>query len=195
MKCYPTQFMRFPYYEELKISHLFDTMHIGKNVTKTLWRIIDGRRDKEKIVKICTDIQEDNHAMRSVIRYSNRSDGVLDRNNLPRLLTKQQSNDVKEVIQIIKFPMNFASNIKNNLTKKGEFGGVKTHDWHTYITVIILVYVFIYCPCTSFKFFFCLLWSKQITIHFFCYSMFYFYISQTTLKTTSNKLYMILENT
>ena len=66
MKCYPTQFMRFPYYEELKIVHLFDTMHIGKNVTKTLWRIIDGRRDKEKIVKICNDIQEANHAMKNV---------------------------------------------------------------------------------------------------------------------------------
>jgi hypothetical protein len=33
MKCYPTQLMRFPYYEEIKIAHLFDTMHIGKNVT------------------------------------------------------------------------------------------------------------------------------------------------------------------
>jgi hypothetical protein len=67
MKCYPAQFMRFCYYEELKISHLFDTMHIGKNVTETLWKIIDGRRDKEKIVKIFTDIQEASHAMRSVI--------------------------------------------------------------------------------------------------------------------------------
>jgi hypothetical protein len=67
-------------------------MHIGKNVTETLWRIIDGRRDKEKIVKICTDIQEAYHAMRSVIR-SNRD---IDRNNnLPWLLTEQQSNDVK----------------------------------------------------------------------------------------------------
>ena len=37
MKCYPTQFMRFPYYEDLTIVHLFDTMHIGKNVTETLW--------------------------------------------------------------------------------------------------------------------------------------------------------------
>ena len=63
MKSYPAKFMRLPYYEELKISHLFDTMHIGKNVIETLWRIIDGRRDKEKIVKICIDIQEANHAM------------------------------------------------------------------------------------------------------------------------------------
>ena len=64
-----------------------------------LWRIIDGRRDKENIVKICTDIQEANHAMRSVIQ-SNRSYG-LDRNNLPWLLIEKQINDVKEVIQRI----------------------------------------------------------------------------------------------
>jgi hypothetical protein len=72
-------------------------MHIRKNVTETLWKIIDGIRDKEKFVKICNDIQEANHAMQSVIRYSNRLDGVLDRNNLPWFLTEQQINDVKEV--------------------------------------------------------------------------------------------------
>ena len=53
-----------------------------------------------------------------MIRYSNRSDGVLDQNNLPWLLTEQQSNDVKEVIQRIKFPTGFSSNIKNILTKE-----------------------------------------------------------------------------
>jgi hypothetical protein len=83
MKCYPTQFMRLPYYEDLKIVHLFDTLHIGKNVTETLWKIIDGRRDKGKIVKICNDIWEANHAMQSVIQSNN--DG--DQNNLPWLLT------------------------------------------------------------------------------------------------------------
>jgi hypothetical protein len=110
LKCYPTKFMRLSYYKDLKIVHLFDTMHIRKNVTETLWRIIDGRRDKEKNVKICNDIQESNHAMQSVIRSNN--DGV--QNNLPWLLTEQQSNDVKEVIQKIKFPIGFCSNIKNN---------------------------------------------------------------------------------
>jgi hypothetical protein len=123
-KCYPTQFMRLPYYKDLKMVHLFDTMHIEKNVTKTLWRIIDGRRYKEKNVKNCNDIREANHAMQSVIRSNN--DG--DQNNLPWLLTEQQSNGVKEVVQKIKFATGFCLNIKNNLTKKGEFGGVKTHD-------------------------------------------------------------------
>jgi hypothetical protein len=79
---------------------------------------------KKKIVKICTDIQEANHAMKNVI-YSN-SNGH--RNSLPWLFTEQESNVVKEVIRKIKFPTGFASNIKNILTKKGEFGGVKTHD-------------------------------------------------------------------
>ena len=37
MKSYPIQFNRLPYYEHLQIAHFFDTMHIGKNVTKTLW--------------------------------------------------------------------------------------------------------------------------------------------------------------
>jgi hypothetical protein len=103
-----------------------------------------------------------------VIQYSNRSYGVLDRNNLPWLLTEQQSNDVKEVIHRSKFPTSFASNIKNILTKKGEFGGVKTHYWHTFIKVISLVYIFIYIGLIDLFFFFfaCLLWSKQITIHF-----------------------------
>ena len=81
--------------------------------------------------------------MKSVIR-SNR-DGDL--NNLPCLLTKKQSNDVKEVIQRIEFPTGFASNINSNLTKKDEFGGVKTHDWHTFIKVIILVYIYRYIYC------------------------------------------------
>jgi hypothetical protein len=140
MKSYPTQFMRFPYYQDLKIAHLFDTMHIGKNVTETLWQIIDGRRDKEKFIKICNDIQEANHVMQTGIQ-SNRN---RDQNSLLWLLTEKQSNDVKEVILRIKFPIGFSSNINNILTKKGEFGGVKTHDWHTFIKVIIFLYIYLY---------------------------------------------------
>jgi hypothetical protein len=40
--------------------------------------------------------------------------------------------------------MGFSSNINNILTKKGEFSGVKTHDWDIFIMVIILVYIYIY---------------------------------------------------
>jgi hypothetical protein len=129
------QFSIFPYYEHLKIVHLFDTMHIRKNITKLLWRILDGRTDKERIGKICCDIQEANHTLQSVIINSN-GDGHEKNTSLPWLLTEQQSNIVKEVIQKIRFPTGFSSNIQNILTKKGDFGGVKTHDWHTFIKVI-----------------------------------------------------------
>ena len=51
MQSYPKQFSRFPYYENLQIVHLFDTMHNRKNVTEKLWRLLELRSDKEKIVK------------------------------------------------------------------------------------------------------------------------------------------------
>ena len=41
MKSYPKQLSRFPYYEHLQIVHMFDTMHIEKNVAETLWQILD----------------------------------------------------------------------------------------------------------------------------------------------------------
>jgi hypothetical protein len=91
------QFSRLPYYEHLQIVHLFDTMHIGKNIIELLWRILDGRTDKERIGKICCDIQEANHTLQSVIINSN-GDGNEQNTSLPWLLTEQQSNIVKEVI-------------------------------------------------------------------------------------------------
>ena len=68
MKNYPIQFSRLPYFEHLQIAHLFDTMHIGKNVTETLWRLL-VLSEKDKIVKVCKDIQEGNHAMKYVIQF------------------------------------------------------------------------------------------------------------------------------
>ena len=56
MKIYPKKSSRFPYYEHLQIVYLFDTMHIKDNLADTLWKILDGRSEKEKNVKICNDI-------------------------------------------------------------------------------------------------------------------------------------------
>ena len=97
MKNYPIQLSRFSYYEHLQIAHLFDTMYIGNNVTKLLQRTLDGRSDKEKIIKICSDIQEANNAMKYVIELNNDGDKI-NIISLPWLLTEQQSNVVKEVI-------------------------------------------------------------------------------------------------
>ena len=136
MKIHRMQFSRLPYYEHLQIVHLFDTMHIEKNITELLWRILDGRTNKERIGKICSDIQEANHALQSVIINSN-GDGRQHNISLPWCLTEQRSNIVKVVIKKIRFSSGFSSNIKNILTNKGDFGGVKTHDWHTFIKVIV----------------------------------------------------------
>ena len=61
---------------------------------------------------------------------------------LPLLLTEKQSKHVKEVIEKKKNSTGFSSNIKNILTNKGELGGIKTHYWHTFIKVIIFVYIY-----------------------------------------------------
>jgi hypothetical protein len=73
--------------------------------------------------------------LQSVIINSN-GDGREQNTSLPWLLTEQQRNIVKEVIRKIRFLIGFSSNIQNILTKKGDFGRVKTHDWHTFIKVI-----------------------------------------------------------
>ena len=81
--------------------------------------------------------------MQSVI-CSNSDGDAQNINALPWLLTQQQRKDVKQVIEKIKFPIRFCSNMNNILTNKGELGEVKTHDWHTFLKVIILVYIFVY---------------------------------------------------
>ena len=64
------------YYEQISIEHLFDPMHIGKNLKETLRKILEGRCDKDKIVKICSDIEESNHAMKNGIRSNNNGDQI-----------------------------------------------------------------------------------------------------------------------
>ena len=116
MKSYPIQFSMFPYYEHLQIAHLFDTMHIGKNVIEMIWKTLDGRSDKDKIGKNCSDITKSSHALQSVI-ISNAENGNQNI-SLPWLLTEKQSNVIKEVIQKIRFPTRFSSNTQKIFTKK-----------------------------------------------------------------------------
>ena len=97
MKSYPIQFSRLPYYEHLQIAHLFVTMHIGKNVTKKLWKLMELRREKYKVVKSCKNIQESNHAMKDIIQFHSNRDQV-NINSISWMFTEQQSNVVKEVM-------------------------------------------------------------------------------------------------
>ena len=94
--------------------------------------------EKYKVVKVCKDIQERNHAMKDFIQFHTNGEQV-NINSIPWMFTKQQSNVVKEVMRKIKFPTRFCANLKNIITKKSDFAGVKTHDWHVFIKVIIIV--------------------------------------------------------
>ena len=150
MKSYPKQFNRFPYYEYLRISHLFDTIHIRKNVVETLRWILDGRSKKEKNVKICIDVQESNHIMKYVIQF--HTNGVqVNINSIPSIFTEQQINVVKEVMWKIKFPTGFCVNLKNIITKQGDFyGGQNTwlaclHQGNYYCYVHTYIFFSFYC--------------------------------------------------
>ena len=57
-------------------------------MTKTLSWIVDGAHDRDKIDKICVDIEKSNHAMKSVIDRLNNNGGQ-NYNNIPWLLTEQ----------------------------------------------------------------------------------------------------------
>ena len=76
LKSYPRQSSRLSYYKNLPLMHLFDAMHIGKNVIETLWKILDGRRDREKITKICNEIHESNHELEDFIESTSNGDWV-----------------------------------------------------------------------------------------------------------------------
>ena len=51
--------------------------------------------------------------------HSNRDEDDQNIRTLQWLLTEHQSKDVTDIIEKIKFPAGFSSNIKNILTKKG----------------------------------------------------------------------------
>ena len=71
-----------------------------------LWQILYGRSDKEKIVKICNDIKEANHAIQIVIHSNSNAYGQ-NKSTLTWLLIEQQWKDVKEVIEKLNIPLDF----------------------------------------------------------------------------------------
>ena len=132
--------------------HFFDAMHIGKNVTETLWKMLDGRHDREQIAKICTNIHESNHARKFFIESNSNGDHI-NTSVLPWLLTKQQSDALKKVIKKSKFSTGFTANISGLVSKKGDFWPVlKTHDWHTFVKVSNVLYLQYTCKisCTTY---------------------------------------------
>ena len=75
--------------------------------------------------------------MKDVIQFHSNRDQI-NINSIPWMFKEQQSNVVKEVMRKIKFPTRFCANMKSIITNKGDFAGVKTHDWHIFMKVIIM---------------------------------------------------------
>lgn len=84
-------------------------MHIAKSFLDFLWKVIDGRNNKEKIYKVISDIEEANIMQHLTHFYGNGQ-----QTRLPWLLVEKQSVVVKEVIHKIKFPTSFSSNLPIN---------------------------------------------------------------------------------
>ena len=76
--------------------------------------------------------------MKDIIQFHSNGDQI-NINSFPWMLMEQQSNVVKEVMWTIKFSTGFCANMKNFITKKGDFAGVKMHDFHVFMKVIIMV--------------------------------------------------------
>ena len=83
--------------------------------------------------------------MKDVIQF-HRNGNQIDINSLPWMLTEQQRNVVKQVMRKIKFHTGFCANMKNIITNKGDFVGVKTHDCNIFIKVNIIMFVCV-CVC------------------------------------------------
>ena len=83
-----------------------------------------AKREKDKVVKACKDIQESNHAMKYVIQFHTNGEQV-NINSIPWMFTKKQSNVVKEVMWKINFPSGFCANLKNIIKKKVILQGSK----------------------------------------------------------------------
>ena len=113
--------------------------------------MLDGRRDREQIAKICTDIHESNHALKFFIESNSNGDHI-NTSALHWLLMEQKSDALKEVIKKAKFPTGFAANISTLLSKKGDFGPeLKTHDWHIFFKASHVLYLQYICniECTT----------------------------------------------
>ena len=60
--------------------------------------MLDGRHDRKHIAKICTYIQESNHALKAFIESNSNGDRI-NTSALPWLLIEQQNDALKEVIK------------------------------------------------------------------------------------------------
>ncbi|XP_057842572.2 uncharacterized protein LOC131051993 [Cryptomeria japonica] len=124
-------FYKLDYYENLPIAHLFDTMHIGKNVAECLWKHLNGT-NLEAQIKLRKDLQVVS-VMPNMWLHENNS-----YNHAPWTFTSKEKENIIDTMKSIRFPSGFGATLKNLFTRDGsEFSGLKTHDWHNWIKYVL----------------------------------------------------------
>jgi hypothetical protein len=124
-------FYKLEYYEHLPIAHLFDTMHIGKNVAECLWKHLNGNNSEAQL-KVRKDLQVAN-IMPNMWLHENNSYV-----HAPWIFTLEERENMINTMKSIRFPSGFGATLKNLFTRDGsEFSGLKTHDWHNWIKVTL----------------------------------------------------------
>ena len=121
-----TIFLELSYYEGLPIVRMFDTMHIGKNVSIGLYNMlfekssIHGKQlDK---LKVRMDLKE---VGRMPHLWPDYNGNFVDD---PWSLSKEGKLQMIKSIKSVRFPTGFGLNFKKTFTKGNEITGMKTHD-------------------------------------------------------------------
>ena len=125
------------YYEDLPIVHMFDTMHIGNNVSYCLYNMLfeksstHGRQINK--LQLRMDLKE--VGIMPHLWPDDDSNFVDD----PWSLTKEGKEKMIKSIKSIRFPTSFGVNFKKAFKKGNELAGMKTHNWNNFLRV---------CMCT-----------------------------------------------
>ena len=118
-----TLFSQLPYYEDLPIVHMFDTMHIGKNVSSCLYNILFEKSSTHG--KPLNKLQ---------VRMDLKEAGIMphlwpyDDGNFvddPWSLTKEGKGHMIKSIKSVRFPTGFGVNFKKAFMKGNELAGMK----------------------------------------------------------------------
>jgi len=128
-----TIFSELPYYEDLPIFHMFDTMHIGNNFFVCLYNMlfeknsVHGRKLNKLQVRM--DLKE---VGRMPHLWPDDNGNFADD---PWSLSKEGKGQMIKSIKSVRFPTSFGVNFKKVFTKGNELIGMKTHDWHNFLRV------------------------------------------------------------
>ena len=135
---------------------MFDTIHIGKNVSYCLYNMLFEKSSKPgkplNKLQVRMDLKE---AGRMPHLWPDDDGNFVDD---PWSLTKEGKGQKIKSIKSVRFPIGFGVNFKKAFTKGNELAGIKTHDWHNFLRVhmcimVEVIYIIYYMPLKLFCFF------------------------------------------